>query len=208
MRRPPEHHGAVPEVPTTVDPRPGEDPRIVAELRQGKAAAVKTLVERDYAVSALLANLTSRDSSAALEAAWRGHIRDVASGSLREGLRRGLLRTIWEARDAEEPEQTESAVLGTFAPPGDRWEGWWDKEPPPWPEGFTPQPEQVAAALGRLPLQLRAVLVLRDVGGLSPEDSAAALDNDHLDQPELLQRARDAYLIELDRELSSHEPGQ
>ncbi len=198
----------VPEAPTPIEPWPDDDAQLAEGLRAGRTGALAALMARDYAVSALFASLISHDGSGALMSGWRRHLDDITSGRLRDGLRRNLLQTVWEARDDEEPRRALRAPLGTFAPEGDRWEGWWDKEPPPWPPGVTPKARHVVAALRRLPLLLRAVLLLRDVAGLGPADSAALLDNDHLDQPELLQHARDAYLVELDRELTSHDTGQ
>lgn len=190
------------DAPAPTDRHADEDAQLAQGLCDGHHRALTTILERDYAVAALLAEITSGDAAGSLDAAWRRHLRGIVSGEHRTALRRELLRAVWDARSADPPEPPAPEPLGTFCPRGDRWEGWWDAAPPGWPVDFTPRPEHVVAALRRMPLPLRAVLVLRDVARLSAADSADVLDNDHLAQPELLQRSRDAYLVELDREVA------
>jgi hypothetical protein len=190
---------------TPADPTRDEDERWAAAIRAGDPAAVEEVVARDYGVSALFAEVATEDPGAVLDAAWRAHVQAIGDGSRRGDLRRELLRAIWAVRPdgptTPRAQLPTMAELGTFAPDGDRWAGWWDKEPPPWPDGFVPSTADVVTALRRLPLGVRAVLVLRDVAGLAAPDSADVLDNDHLGQPALLEQARDAFLVELDREV-------
>jgi Sigma-70, region 4 len=182
------------------------DAPLCARIRTGDSTAVRALLERHHAVVDLLVRaMADRDDTGpVLQDAWRGAVSEILEGSLRDGVRTRVLgRALAGATDGRLEEQaTSSASPGSFCAAGDRWEGWWETEPPPWPPGAVPRPDQVLRALRRLPPRQRAVLVLRDVAGLSMEDVAAAAGDDrHLGS--VLETARETYLRELDREVAA-----
>jgi RNA polymerase sigma-70 factor (ECF subfamily) len=83
-----------------------------------------------------------------------------------------------------------------FNPAGHRWDGHWHRPPSAWPD--SPESCVLSAemrglldkAIARLPESQRAVLILRDVEGLSGEDVRNALGVTDTQQRVLLHRAR------------------
>jgi DNA-directed RNA polymerase specialized sigma24 family protein len=178
---------------------------VCARIRAGDPSALLELLERDHPATLFLARALVGDhlAEAVVAKAWEDVIAAIASGRVTGALRAAAMSSVMAAHRVDDlMEQLGVRMpLGTFAPPGDRWEGWWDNEPPPWPQGAIPQPDQVLRAVRRLPTKQRTVLVLRDVARLSLTEvaliigSPTALDS-------LLNAAREAYIIELDREMS------
>jgi hypothetical protein len=177
-----------------------------ARVYTGDRSVVRELLDRDHAAAALLADvLAAEDPRRVVSDAWEDLLGQVAAGTEDDDLRAALFRRVAAAAGiggstGGEPHATR---LGTFVPSGDRWEGWWDKEPPGWPAGTELGPARVRAAIRRLPPSWRALLVMRDVAGLSAEQTAAALPAARTDQATQLEWARDAYLIEIDRAVLS-----
>jgi RNA polymerase sigma-70 factor (ECF subfamily) len=92
-----------------------------------------------------------------------------------------------------------------FRPPGDRWEGHWQKPPSDWP-GMRPGQVlpaelrgELETALRALPSPQRIVLVLRDLEGLSSREVSNALGVGDDDQKALLHRARSRIRAALER---------
>jgi hypothetical protein len=182
------------------------DAPLCARIRAGDPMAVRDLLVRHHAVADLLVRAMADrdDTDRVLQSAWRGVVSEILDGSLQDRVRpRVLGRALGGASEGRLEEQaTTSTSPGSFCASGNRWEGWWEAEPPPWPPGAVPRPDQVLRALRRLPPRQRAVLVLRDVAGLSMEEVAAVAGDDrHLGV--VLETARDAYLRELDREVAA-----
>lgn len=181
------------------------DADLCARLVAGDRSAVRDLLNRDYPVAVFFASAITGgpDAVRVVAAACENLLAEIVMGGLSGGLRRTLLAQVAAALvDASSEERPGTrGPLGSFAAAGDRWEGWWQDEPPAWPPGLLPYPEQVLHALRRLPAKHRAVLVLRDVGQLSAFEAAAIIGGaGNLDT--LLESAREGYLVELDREVA------
>src|SRR5207248_1714271 len=144
---------------------------------------------------------------------WERVVADALAGRLSGDPRVALLGHL-SALIPEPPRAQAVAVtpLGTFEGADDlsredplarisRWEHWWDDEPPTWPPRRKPRSDEVLAALGRLDFHLRRLLILRDVALLSAEDARMITSSDEDASEVPLQLARDAYVVELDREI-------
>lgn len=198
-----------PEPMTPGAERLDRDDLLATRIRSGDASALRALLSRDYGVAAFFARAMAPDGSLdadrrVADRAWEGHVRAIVGGHLRGDLRRAILRSIAELQKldvAGSAAPGPGVPLGTFVADGDRWEGWWDKEPPPWPEGSQPRAEDVLTALRRISAEPRAVLVLRSIASLDADDTAFVLGNDRAKQADLMTDARRAYVVELDREV-------
>jgi DNA-directed RNA polymerase specialized sigma24 family protein len=191
------------------------DALICTRLRAGDRTAARELLDRDHAVAAFFARVVAggddEDGGAQAEradtvlaGAWESLVDDVLTGKITDGLRTALLRSVALALRVDGPDEQPavSAPYGTFNPAGDRWEGWWQDEPPAWPPDAVPRREQVLGALRRLSRRQRAVLVLRETAKLTVTQVGEVVDGGG-NLEHLLESARDAYLVELDREVGS-----
>jgi len=134
---------------------------------------------------------------------WDELFAQIADGSVTSELRVALFNQVMARLNPAEPtaQQISQPPEHTFFGAGDRWEGWWDRAPAPWPDGKRPERKQVLNALSRLSVQQRAALVLRDVAGLQASQVMEVLTPvGEVDI--LLDSAREAYVVELDREIS------
>lgn len=189
------------------------DAELCARLRAGDASAARDLLAVEYPVAVFFARAVAGDDRAepAVAEACERLLSDVGSGVVSGALRVALLRRVAAILgDGDGDGDGAGAVPGprqlrTFMAAGDRWEGWWDAAPQPWPPGLVPQPEQVLQALRRLPREGRALLVLRHVAGLAVDDANIVLGRDPDRHAALLDLAREAYLVELDREVGPDE---
>jgi DNA-directed RNA polymerase specialized sigma24 family protein len=102
------------------------------------------------------------------------------------------LRTAGEL-DAEPDPDSLPVSAAEFHPFDHRWAGWRADEPDELPDDPLPGADAVVAALRRLPLAERAVLVLRDAAGLSVEACAEIVAGTAAEQNRLLDHARDAF---------------
>lgn len=108
-------------------------------------------------------------------------------------------------------EHVAAVAADRFSPPGHRWDGHWQSPPTAWPE--TPEGSVMSAemrvlldkSIARLPEAQRAVLVLRDVEGLSGEEVCNSLGLTDTHQRVLLHRARSQLRTLLERH---HRPAQ
>jgi hypothetical protein len=164
----------------------------------------------------------AEDRDAVLAAAWAATLAEIAddtgpdatagqAGGSPAGsaLRATLLLHVVDAVEAAgrlDDAPTEPVPFpGPYLTGDDRWAGWWQVEPTGWPAGRRPERSEVIAALRRLPLGLRVLLVLRDAAGLGPE-AAADIIGTSADQAEvLLESARLGFVGHLDRELIDRE---
>jgi hypothetical protein len=192
------------------------DSEVPAGLRAGDLSVLRTLLDRHYALTVCFVRALAPDTDAArmVGQVWERVVADGLTGWLSGDLRVALLGRL-SALIPEPPRADVRAVeqLGTFERAKDlasrkdpvsrisRWEGWWDKEPPTWPPGREPRPDEVLAALRRLPFRLRRLLILRDVARLTAEDARMVTGSDEDASEVPLQLARDAYVVELDREI-------
>jgi hypothetical protein len=182
------------------------DAELSRRVREGDGTAVQELLDRDHPVAALFARLavSGGDPQGAVERAWQQFFADVVAGTILGSLRTALLVRVAAAGGAATQARSlpHRPSLGTFTSAGDRWEGWWDKEPPAWPTNTAPRPDQILTVLLRLPPKLRELLVLRDVAELSEAEASLVLGDAVDGQPAIFESAEEAYLIELDREMS------
>jgi hypothetical protein len=182
------------------------DAELCARLRAGERSAVRELLDRDHAVAVFFARVIAErgDPERVVTDAWERLFADIAKGTVTEGLRASLLRGVAAGLESVDAagEGARPERLGTFTAEGDRWEGWWKDEPPPWPNRAVPRPEQVLGALRRLSPKRRTVLVLRDVARLTATEVAAMVDG-VTDLAAFVGSSREAYLVELDREVGN-----
>ncbi|TML22024.1 MAG: hypothetical protein E6G35_16605 [Actinobacteria bacterium] len=92
-------------------------------------------------------------------------------------------------------------VPGPYLPAGDRWEGWWVDDDAVTPITAALRRAQVVAALRRLPLGLRVLLVLRDGAGLLPEDAAELVAGSEDQQDALIASARVGFIWLIDEQI-------
>jgi hypothetical protein len=176
-------------------------------LRAGDRSVVPELLRRDHAAAVFFAHvMDASDPQRTVATAWEELLAAMGRGAGGDDLRVGLFGRLAAAvgadgRTADRPD-TRPDRPGTFVGPDDRWEGWWDREPTAWPASADIGPARVAAAVRRLPVNLRGVLVLRDVADLTAEQTSAVLPAARSHQATMLESARDAYLIALDREVT------
>jgi RNA polymerase sigma-70 factor (ECF subfamily) len=126
----------------------------------------------------------------------------------------GIARTRAGAADDDQPSWSHDASRpavdpARFSPPGDRWEGHWQKPPTDWPGAGSGQGSgqglpaalrgQLEKAVQALPSRERIVLVLRDLEGLSSREVSSALGVSDIDQRRLLHQARSLIRAALDR---------
>lgn len=183
------------------------DHYLCERIRQNDGSAVPALVARDHPVADLLFRVVSAQDAdvAVLTRLWSALITDIKAGFVTQDLRLTLLKRIimtldeHDAFDPEDPPQRPEREA--FLPEGHRWAGWWGDEPVPWPGDAMPTPEQIRSALRQVALDLRLVLVLRDIARM-PAVEVLSILGLSIDQQEIsLESAREAYVAHLDREL-------
>ena len=101
-----------------------------------------------------------------------------------------------EVRAAIDPER--------FAAPGERWAGHWKRPPVAWPGRVRPELSVAERgvldkAIRALPRMQRAVLVLRDMEGLTSEHLGEILDQSEAELSALLHAARSQLRAALDQ---------
>jgi DNA-directed RNA polymerase specialized sigma24 family protein len=162
------------------------------------AAAVAALVDEHHGAMRRLARLVGggSDSVEALRRAWAAALADPAAQPAGASVRGWLLGLVLDELAMPPPpaEAPPLAPPGEFEDPDGRWAGWWR-------DGLqaTPRPEHAAVeeALAAVPAALAAMLVLRDVEGLGPEETAAVTGEPAARQLELLHHGRVAVRSEL-----------
>jgi len=168
-----------------------------AALRDGDEEAFAALVDRWYGSSVRLARLLASDETTAHGAAREAWLLLITRLSeLPEEAPphlvalRATIETLaaklaaGDARPAYDP--------AGFEDEGTRWAGWWrdDGAPEAWQE--QPADEELSRALAELEPATAAVVVLRDVEGLAPDEVELVLELTPSDQRTLLHRGRAA----------------
>jgi RNA polymerase sigma-70 factor, ECF subfamily len=206
-----------------------DEAALVAALRRGDEAAFVRLVEALHGSMLRLAMIHVGDRATAEEVvqdAWLGVLRQLDRFEGRSSLKTWILRitsnraktrAIRERRtlpfsalpggdqDADEP----VVDLDRFLPAGHRWAGHWAWPPASWrdvPEDRLLSREtmtEVERAVDRLPPAQRAVLVLRDVEGLTAAEACRLLELSEGNQRVLLHRARSKVRAALERHLDA-----
>ena len=204
-----------------------EDLELLDRLRRGEEAAFAQLVEGLYGSMLRLAMFHLGNRAVAEEVvqdAWVGVLQQLDRFEGRSSLRTWILRIVsnraktlvlrerrtvpfsslngLDERDREpavEPER--------FLPAGDRWAGHWSSPPRSWqdiPEELLLSREtraEVERAVEGLPPTQRAVIVLRDVEGLTAAEACELLGLTDGNQRVLLHRARSRVRRVLERYL-------
>jgi RNA polymerase sigma-70 factor (ECF subfamily) len=192
----------------------GDDAALAGEIAAGNEQAFIDLVARHHGPFTRLALLWVGSPSIAEEVVqetWAIALEKLGEFAGRSTLKTwlcGILLNTARARARKErrtvsvpsfevDDAPEAAVPAErFSPPGHRWDGHWQAPPRAWPE--TPESALLSAetlgvvetCLGKLPEAQRAVLLLRDVEGLSGEEACNALGVTDTHQRVLLHRAR------------------
>jgi hypothetical protein len=199
------------------EPLPPDDAELIEGLREGETSAVIAWIQRDHPIAELLCAVADAqpdsDRMELLATAWRTALGEVATAAVDPTLRPLLLREVLYALDDAGRLDSASgdgtpATPGPYLPDGDRWAGWWVEDDAVPPLAGRPHRAQVVAALRRLPLVSRVLLVGRDGGNL-PLAQAATLVNgspEQLDQPLAAARTRYIELVEELMEGPTDEP--
>ena len=203
-----------------------EERELLSALRRGEEAAFVRLVETLHGSMLRLAMVYVRDRAAAEEVvqdAWVGVLQQLDRFQGRSSLKTWILRivsnraktqAIRERRtvpfsalpgdqDADEP----AVEPDRFLPAGHRWAGHWASPPRSWreaPEDVLLSEEtmaEVQRAIDCLPPSQRAVLVVRDVEGLTAAEACQLLGVSEGNQRVLLHRGRSRVRGHLERYL-------
>ena len=211
-----------------------EERRLLDALRRGEEAAFVQLVEALQGSMLRLAMVHTGTRAVAEEVvqeAWLGVLQQLDRFEGRSSLKTWILRIVsniaktravrerrtvpfsaslgGDPRGAEEP----AVEPERFLPAGHRWAGHWASAPSDWrelPEDRLLSREtmaEVERAIAGLPATQRAVLVLRDVDGLSAAEACQLLGLTEGNQRVLLHRARSKVRAALERYLDTASPG-
>jgi RNA polymerase sigma-70 factor (ECF subfamily) len=197
------------------DDAAARDADLLARLRGGDAGAFAALVDEWSPVMLRVAQRYVRDRQAAedvVQDAWLGVMTGLARFEGRSSLRSwafAILINQAKSRHARDVRVVASAVLTGLEPSGPTvdparfqgpdgdYPGHWTSvgAPRPWdqPESRTlgrETSEVITAALDRLPERQRLVVEMRDVQGMSAEETCAALQVSAENQRVLLHRGR------------------
>ena len=152
--------------------------------------AFGALVDRWYGSTVRLARLLARDEATARRAAREAWLSVIAEEEalthvavLRATVETALVQTATRAAEpAVNPER--------FEADGHRWAGWWTEAGAPQDRESSPADEEVRRALAGLDPASAAVVALRDVERLSPEEVERVLDIAPADQRGFLAQGR------------------
>lgn len=155
------------------------------------AQAVAELIDEHYGAMHRLARLVGRDlenARHAVRAAWLAFLEGADSQA---SVRARLLQLVLQAVAAPEPPAEPQPVASPddFEDPDGRWAGWWKDEQAATPR---PDPERLDRILAAMPAGLTALLVLRDVEQLNPDEVETLLGHTPEQQLRLLHYARTA----------------
>ena len=210
--------GAVRETTDDTARGGGDETQFIAALRAGEEPAFVELIDRYHAGMVRLAGVFVRDAAVAEEVvqeAWLGVLRGLHHFDARSSLKRWIstilinrakTRAVRERRSIPFSALLDDTALEWFAPsveperfrPDDaeRWRGGWVSFPRDWhkspDEHVLSQETQnhIHACIEALPVSQRDVVLLRDVHGLSAEETCSLLRNTEVNQRVLLHRGR------------------
>ena len=201
------------------------DLELIDALRGGDEGAFIELVDRFHgSMLRLSRSLVSSHSIAeeVVQEAWVGVLLGLGRFEGRASLKTWIFRIVTNIglRKAERerrsiPFSTVDANGGPAVDPdrfrrgSDRWRGHWVSPPRDWssiPEEkmlARETADHVAAAIANLPSNLRAVITLRDVEGVSSEEACDILSISQANQRVLLHRARSRVRAALEQYIES-----
>jgi RNA polymerase sigma-70 factor (ECF subfamily) len=194
----------------------GEDARLVRALREGDEATFARLVTEHGPQMLRVASLYVRTRSVAEEVvqeAWLGVLKGIDRFEGRSTFKTWLFRILTNTAKTRAQQEGRSVPFSSlaadelgadepsvdperFLPAGDRWAGHWSSAPIRFdaiPESRLLSEETMSIvrdAIAGLPDVQRAVITLRDVVGLPPEEVCEALEVSEGNQRVLLHRAR------------------
>ncbi len=195
---------------------PADERELVTALRRGDEDAFVRLVEYLHGSMLRLASFHVSDRAVAEEVvqdAWLGVLQQLDRFEGRSSLKTWILRIVSNQAKTRAVRERRTVPLSTlaaaradadepavdpdrFLPAGHRWAGHWAMPPTSWrevPEDLLLSREtmtEIGRAIDRLPVAQRQVLILRDVEGLSADDTCELLGLTEGNQRVLLHRAR------------------
>jgi RNA polymerase sigma-70 factor (ECF subfamily) len=187
---------------------------LLNRLRAGDEQAFVTLVRQHHPALVRLAStyVPNRDiAEEVVQEAWLGVLRGIDKFEGRSSLKTWLYRIVVNrARSAGVREHRETpADLSGSAEPAERFakDGSWADPPVPWTEEVEDRVtaaallQRIRHCLNRLPDGQRQVIELRDIDGLSPDETCSVLGITEANQRVLLHRGRARLRGLLDAEL-------
>ena len=148
------------------------------------------LVDRWYGSTVRLARLLTRDEETARRAALDAWLAAIRDGS--EFTHLAVLRAAVESAAAHVASRAAGPVVdpARFEAEGHRWAGWWTDAGTPRERAHKAADAEVTRALAGLDPASAAIVALRDVERLSPQDVERVLDVTPADQRAYLARGR------------------
>lgn len=190
------------------DPAAAAESELVARLRAGDEAAFVALAGRHQATMLRLATTFVPSTAVAEEVVqdtWMAVLRGIDGFGGRASFKTWLLSILVNRAKSTGMSEARSVAIGDAGPAVDRSRfdgaGAWSSPPRHWIEDSedrllaTGLRDRLELALKRLPSRQRAIVILRDVDGLSSEEVCGVLGITAGNQRVLLHRAR-AHLRE------------
>ena len=179
------------------------------DLSKGDGAAVAEWVIRDASTAALVTRVLARnaDPDDIVGRAWESTLVDLVrnrtAGRLRPVLLARIVALLRQEGLVDDADGVPLPAEALFASAGEdeRWAGWYVEDPIEWPPGTDLTPRRVEGVLRHLPVGARAVLVFRDVAGLTAEEADEVMAVLRV-PPVPLEVARNAFIRGVDREVS------
>jgi RNA polymerase sigma-70 factor (ECF subfamily) len=185
------------------DPAAAAEAELVAQLRRGDEAAFVALAGRHQATMLRLAGAFVPSAAVAEEVVqdtWVAVLRGIDGFAGRSSFKAWMLGILVNRAKSAGMCEGRSLAIGDAGPAVDRSRfdatGAWMVPPRHWVEESEDRllaaglRERLELALKRLPARQRAIVVLRDVDGLSSEEVCGVLDVSAGNQRVLLHRAR------------------
>jgi RNA polymerase sigma-70 factor (ECF subfamily) len=220
--------GAVRETAHETGHGGGDETQFIAALRAGEEPAFVELIDRYHAGMVRLACVFVRDAAIAEEVvqeAWLGILRGLDRFEARSSLKRWIssilikgakTRAIRERRTIPFSALTGGTALESFAPSveterlrrddAERWRGGWVSFPDDWNKAPDEQvlsqetQNHIHACIDALPDNQRDVVLLRDVHGLTADETCSLLRISEVNQRVLLHRGRAKVRRALERD--------
>lgn len=185
------------------DPAAAAEADLVARLRAGEEAAFVALAGRHQATMLRLASTFVPSTAVAEEVVqdtWVAVLRGIDGFAGRASFKTWLLAILVNRAKSAGMSEARSLPVGDAGPTVDRSRfdaaGAWTSPPRPWVEESEDRlmaeglRDRLELALKRLPSRQRAIVILRDVDGLSGEEVCGVLGITAANQRVLLHRAR------------------